>query len=231
MARTINEQEYAVKRNEILDATQRLVYTKGYEQMTVRDILDALKISKGAFYHYFASKQALLEGLIERTQREGEQLFAQILSDPALPPLEQLQHFFDAAGRWKTAQKAYLLALLRVWYTDDNAIVRQKVQAHMLKHASALLTQVIVRGHAEGAFTTPFPDQAGAIVMQMLLGMGEAFAALLLMPAKGPDLLPCAERLVAAYNDALERVLGAPSGSLSLLDAPTLREWFAIVEL
>ena len=70
MARIVKEQAYAEKRNEILDVAQRLVYTKGYEQMTIQDILDDLQISKGAFYHYFDSKQALLEALIERMLQE-----------------------------------------------------------------------------------------------------------------------------------------------------------------
>jgi hypothetical protein len=33
-------------------------------------------------------------------------------------------------------------------------------------------------------------------------------------------------KLVAAYNDTLERVLGAPAGSLNLMDDETLKEWF-----
>ena len=67
MARIVKEP--AVRRNEILDAAQRLVYRKGYEQMTIQDILDDLHLSKGAFYHYFDSKQSLLEALIERMGR------------------------------------------------------------------------------------------------------------------------------------------------------------------
>ena len=63
MARKVKEEDYASRRNEILDAARTLVYTKGYEQMSIQDILDALKISKGAFYHYFDSKPALLEAL------------------------------------------------------------------------------------------------------------------------------------------------------------------------
>jgi len=53
MPRVIKEEDYAARRNGILDAARQLVYTKGYEQMSIQDILDALKISKGAFYHYF----------------------------------------------------------------------------------------------------------------------------------------------------------------------------------
>ena len=35
MARVVKEQEYAAKRNEILDAAQRLIYSKGYTQMAI----------------------------------------------------------------------------------------------------------------------------------------------------------------------------------------------------
>lgn len=53
MARLVKEEEYNAKRNEILDIALSLVYSKGYEQMTIQDILDGLHISRGAFYHYF----------------------------------------------------------------------------------------------------------------------------------------------------------------------------------
>lgn len=226
MARTVNEQEYETKRNEILDVARRLVYSKGYERMTISDILHELKISKGAFYHYFASKQAVLEGLLDRVQREGEQVLDPIMNDPELPALAKLQRFFDTAGRWKTAQKPYLLQLIRVWNIDENAIVRQRVQASMSRHTAPLLTQVIHQGMREGTLAAAFPDEAGAIVVALVFGLGEAFTELLLKPS--PGALQCAKRIAAAYNDALERVLGAPSGSLQLLDSATLREWFAV---
>ena len=101
MARSVNEKEYALKRNQILDVTQRLVYTKGYEQMAIQDILVDLQISKGAFYHYFDSKPALLEALIERFAQEALELLNPIVQDPHLPALEKLQRFFDTAVRWK----------------------------------------------------------------------------------------------------------------------------------
>src|SRR6266496_2190143 len=118
MARTVNEKEYALKRNQILDVTQRLVYTKGYEQMAIQDILDELQISKGAFYHYFDSKPALLEALIERMQQEALRLLNPIVEDPHLPALEKLQRFFDTAVQWKTARKALMIELTRVGYAD-----------------------------------------------------------------------------------------------------------------
>src|SRR5438105_7630718 len=107
MARIVKE--HAVRRNEILDVARRLVYTKGYEQMTIQDILDDLQISKGAFYHYFTSKQALLEAIIERMQEVVEPLVLAIVHDPHLSALEKLRRLFVTVSRWKTARTESLL--------------------------------------------------------------------------------------------------------------------------
>src|SRR5258706_3444674 len=127
MARVVKEKEYAAKRNEILDVAQRLVFTKGYERMTIQDILDALAISKGAFYHYFDSKPALLEAFIERGQDELEQRLRAIVDDPHPSALEKLQRFFAILDRARISQQAFLADLAHVWFADDNAIVREKV--------------------------------------------------------------------------------------------------------
>jgi AcrR family transcriptional regulator len=226
MARSVNEKEYAVKHNQILDVALRLVYTKGYDQMAIQDILDELQISKGAFYHYFDSKAALLQALIERMQREALQVLNPIVEDPHLPALEKLQRFFDAAVQWKTARKALMLKLVRVWYTDHNAIVRQKTSAMMSKNAIPLITQIFHQGIGEGVLNISFPGQVGAVFLSLIQGFGDGFAELVLADEPQGDELQRAERLVAAYNDALERVLGAPMGSLHLIDAESLREWF-----
>ncbi|MDO8971527.1 MAG: TetR/AcrR family transcriptional regulator, partial [Saprospiraceae bacterium] len=126
MARVVKEQEYAARRNEILDVAARLVYTQGYEQMSIQNILDELKISKGAFYHYFPSKQILLEAMIERTHREVIAILTPIVQDPDLPALDKFNAFLNTITNWKNARKAMLLSLMRVLYSDDNVIVREK---------------------------------------------------------------------------------------------------------
>src|SRR4030067_3008163 len=105
MARIVNEEAYAARRNEILEAAQRFVYSKGYEQLTIQDILDELQISKGAFYHYFDSKHAMLAAMIERMQDEVEQLLVPIVQDTRMPALEKLARFFVTAAQWKTSQR------------------------------------------------------------------------------------------------------------------------------
>lgn len=228
MARVVKEDAYAARRNEILDVAQRLIYTKGYEQMSIQDILDDLRISKGAFYHYFGSKGAVLETLVERMAvDEVIPLLNTIVRDPHLSALEKLNRYFDTASRWKTAKKAFLLELLRVWLADENAIVRQKMYSMSIKHVTPLLTEIVRQGIREGVLTTPYPDQMGEVVYSIAQSLGNIFGELLLLHEPGRDNLRQLETVIAAYTDALERVLGAPSGSLKLIDTEMLKEWLS----
>ena len=85
MKTVIKKDKSAARRSEILDTAKLLVYTKGYEQMTIQDLLDALGISKGAFYYYFSSKQELLEALIEQLMGEALGILEPIIEDAELP--------------------------------------------------------------------------------------------------------------------------------------------------
>jgi AcrR family transcriptional regulator len=227
MARIVKEEEYAGKRNAILDVAQRLIYTKSYEQMTIQDMLDDLQISKGAFYHYFDSKQAVLEALVERMGEEAIQLLLPIVHDPVLPALDKFRHFLATLNRWKVGQKAFFLALLRVWFTDENAIVRQKLRATALREVAPLLTEIIRQGIQEGVITAKYPDQVGEMIMSLAQDAGEAIGSLLLSFDPERDDMQRVERTVAVYTDAFERVLGVPAGSLILIDDQTLKEWFS----
>ena len=227
MARIVKEEEYAARRMEILDVAQRLVYTKGFEQMTIQDILDESQISKGAFYHYFDSKSVLLEALIQRILDTAEQIMIPIVEDPNLPALEKLQRFFSTLSRWKTAQKTYFLKLLNVWYADENAIVRQKMMTATIQRISPYFTDAIRQGIREGVLSTPYPDQSGQVLLTIFQGFGETLAELLILNEPLPDDLKRIENTVAAYNEAVARVLGADRGALKLVDVAMFTEWFA----
>lgn len=230
MARVINEQDNAARRRDILDAAQRLVFSKGYEPMTIQDILDALGMSKGAFYHYFDSKAAVLEALISRMRDDAFGMLKPLLDDPSLPALDKIRRFFAESGRWKTVRRETLLPLVRTLYSDNNFVLRQKLNARTLADSAALLSDVIRQGVREGALSTPFPDQAGEIAMNVLVSLSEMLAVEILKPDAAAGDLPRIEARVAAYTDALERVLGAPAGSLPIIDPATLRAWFAPAE-
>jgi AcrR family transcriptional regulator len=222
--------DYTVRRNEILDVAQRLMVTAGYEQMTIQDILDSLGISKGAFYHYFSSKQELLEAIIERMLGDAEKLLAPLLNDSTLPALVKFERFFSSVADWKTAQKSFVLALLKVWYQDDNAIVRQKLRVTMVQHVSPLIAAIIRQGNQEGVMAASDPDQAGEVALQLVYDLSDTVGLLLLSYQSAIDSLGPIAAKIAAYTEAIERVLGARPYSLYLVDTEVMRQWAVSIE-
>jgi AcrR family transcriptional regulator len=227
MVRTVNEAAHAQRRNAILDAAQLAVEKKGYEQMAIADILGELNISSGAFYHYFDSKPALLLALVERMGDQVEQLVLPIVHDPTLGALDKLQRFFATLDHLKLAHKRLVLAYLRVWYADENAIVRHKLYIARVKRLTPWLEEIIQEGTREGVFQTPYPDQAARMIISLLEDLGYTTVELLLSEERSPDDLPRLERIVAACADALERVLGAPAGCLQRASRGELLQWLA----
>ncbi len=225
MVRTVNEAAHAQRRNAILDAAQRAVITKGYEQMAIADILNDLQISSGAFYHYFDSKPALLLALVERIGDEIEQVVLPIVHDPMPGALEKLQRFFAALDQWKFAHKRLLLAYIPVWYGDENAIVRNKLYQARVKRLTPWLEEIIQQGAREGVFTTPYPDQTARMIISLLEDLGYACTDLLLAEKLSPEDLSRLQRILFATTDALERLLGAPSGSLQPASLEGLEQW------
>ena len=226
VARTVKPEEYNAKRNEILDAAQRLIYSKGYERMTLQNILSELSMSSGAFYHYFGSKPAVLEALIERMQQEAEVMLLPIVYDPDLSAVEKLQRFMAALEQASTARKAFVADLVRVWFADDNAIVREKVYEAMRQRRAPLLTEIIQQGIEEGIFTTTYPKQVGEVILFLARGIGSTAARLMLSWEGAQDDQHVIDELVetyAAYSDVLERVLGAPAGSLPRPNAEAVK--------
>jgi AcrR family transcriptional regulator len=228
MARILKETEYNAKRNEILDYALGLVYSKGYAHITIQDILDGLQISRGALYHYFDSKEALLEALVNRMGRTAVDGFLPILQDKHLTAIQKFQRYFKASAQWKSAGKAVILGMLRTWYTDDNTIVRQKMSAQSIKGTASILEPIIRQGMQEGVFSTRYPEQVAETIAGIAYGMADSMVGLMIADETAPVTLQKLETLLEAYFDTVERILGAPAGTLMAFDASAFEEWLEV---
>lgn len=61
----------------LLDCALQLFSLRGYEAVSVREVVEAAGVTKPTLYHYFGSKRGLLDALLKR---EAGQLLTKILS-------------------------------------------------------------------------------------------------------------------------------------------------------
>src|SRR6266567_17962 len=167
MPRTVNVQVHKVRRDAFLDVAQRLIQTKGYEQMSIQDVLDELEASRGALYHYFDSKQALLDGVVERFADGAMTAVAPIVADPSLPALRKLERVFGSIAQFKAEQKALVLAIIEVWNSDGNALVRERLRRLTMARLGPILSTVIRQGIEEGIVSSSSPDEAARVILYL----------------------------------------------------------------
>jgi TetR/AcrR family transcriptional regulator, transcriptional repressor for nem operon len=82
-------------RSNILEATRELMLKRGYAATSVDDICSKAGVSKGSFYHFFASKEELGLAVLNAYYQEG---VARVTSGEflrATEPYQRLLGFFD----------------------------------------------------------------------------------------------------------------------------------------
>jgi AcrR family transcriptional regulator len=227
MARTLNTAAHAVRRDEILDVAERLIRTRGYDAMSIQSVQDELGVSRGAIYHYFGSKEAILGAVIERMTAVGMALLEPIAADPSLSATEKLQTLFASAGSWKSARSDLLLPLIRSWYQPGNDVARVRAEAAAYEEFRPLMAVILRQGVAEGTMDPSSADHAAVILTALLAGSTDAIRRLLIDRLDGRVPFEEVERFIHAYDEAIERILGLRPGSFALIDPDSLRTWFA----
>ena len=90
------EERGAGTRAALVSAAGRLFAERGYEDVSIDEVLGATGLSRGALYHHFADKEDLFRAVLEATEAE---LLTQVAATAAqaATPLAQLQAGIEAS--------------------------------------------------------------------------------------------------------------------------------------
>lgn len=88
-------------RDRILATGQRIMGGKGFSAVGLNEVLTAAGVPKGSFYHYFGSKEAFGEALLEDYFADYLAEMDATFRQPGLSKAQQLEAYFRA---WRDAQ-------------------------------------------------------------------------------------------------------------------------------
>jgi AcrR family transcriptional regulator len=229
MARTVDAASYAVKRDAFIDAALLLIQTKGYAALSINEVLEAVGASKGAFYHYFDSKVALLEAAVDRTVEAAAGSLRPIVDDSSLSASRKLERLFAAGAQFKAARRDLVVGMLEAWRSDDNALFREKYRRTGMAHIAPLMTRIVEQGVASGEFAAVTPHELAPILIKLMQAFADELADLYVLD-RHPGSLEAIERTAATFTLAVERVLGLAPGTLHLMDPRIARDWYEWTE-
>lgn len=230
MVRTVDPRAYAARRDAFVDAAIRLVQKKGYAQLSIQDVIDDVGASKGAFFHYFDSKTALLGAIVDRMVDAATVAVAPIARDPELTAMQKLEGVFGGIAQWKSAQPELqpnaVADLVRTWYSDENTVVIERMRAAVATRLTPVLVAILREGAADGSFSVTSPEGTASVITSLILGLNDAATRLFIARRDGSVSFEDVRCTLAAYFEAMQRVLGIPVASWPAFDEGALRFWF-----
>ncbi|WP_144502464.1 TetR/AcrR family transcriptional regulator [Bacillus thuringiensis] len=198
--------EYEERRKEILETAERLFLTKGYTKTTVNDILKEIGIAKGTFYHYFKSKEEVMDEIIMRIIKEDVTKAKRIVSNPDIPVLDKL---FKILMEQSPKSGDVKEKMIEQFHQPNNAEMHQKSLVQSIIHLSPVLTEVLEQGIEEGIFSTPYPQET----IELLLSSAQVIFDDGLFQWKPEEMM----RRAKAYIKMMEVSVGAEEGSFDYM--------------
>lgn len=202
MPRTVKKPEE--RRREIVGAARELFEAGDYASTTMRDVMDRLGIAKGTIYHYFSSKEALLEAVVENIIDEDIARREALLDATEGNALEKLAVLLTSGSIADDHER-----LLDHLHDPGNVGMHTRLLAVAVERQAKQIERLIVQGRKEALFHTDHPLECAEFLLA-----GVQFLT-------DPGIYPWSDdalvRRAKAFPALIEAQLGAPEGSFRFL--------------
>ena len=183
----------------------------------MQDILTAANLSKGGFYHHFASKEDVLKALCERRAERAAAYTEDALNGTSAPiaRINAVLHGFIPLRQEETSFIAMLRTLIAkpegraIAMTYQDALEKTFLPMLQAEIASAMATEIVC----------PAVKDIGSVVLNIVNHCWMSAAA---QPLDQLEML----NLLTKYRRTVEVLLDAPYGSIEIVRVEELDEVF-----
>ena len=191
------------RRAEIVKTARELFLTKDYGKTTMQDFMNHLGIAKGTIYHYFKSKEELLEAVVEDIVNQHLEKMQTLIEEPEGNALQKIQALVE------TGRKLAAPSVLEQLHGRGNEVMHTQLLVATLMKQAPLYAKLIQQGCEEGIFHTETPLECAEFILsaiQFLTDLG-------ICPWTNEDLT----RRTQAFPKMIEQLLQAPPNSFQFM--------------
>lgn len=192
-------------REKLIQIAEKLFIEKGYSQTSLEDILHQAELSKGGFYHYFASKEDILSEIIDRHVETMKQEVKNFLKHEDMNPLEKLKYWILRKKELSAPSERFFFS---IFCDEKHLILREQFYQKVRKHILPVFVPLIEEGIEKKLFA-PLHDPEKTL--ELLFGVQETLMSLDKSKIVHPQDIKLYEKVVLQI---FERVLGLSDGTL-----------------
>ncbi len=206
MARIVKKADE--RREEIIKAARELFQTNDYDKTTMQELMVKLNIAKGTIYHYFSSKQDILEAVVENIVDEELKQKEELLRSTPVLDLTALEKLKILITENNVADKNE--KILDTLHHPENLEMHTKQLGRYINKLAPLWASIFSQGCREGIFRTDHPLECAEFILagvQFLTDIG-------FYRWDDSEL----ERRMKAFPGLIESMLNAPAGSFNFIN-------------
>jgi AcrR family transcriptional regulator len=155
----LTPRRWAARRQQILDGARGCFLRNGFHATSMKEVVEAARMSPGAVYNHFASKDELIAAICEQALAEVTETFDQLLGRHTLPPLEEtLTAVFQHSSPLDTQRDSARL-LVQIW---AESIRSQPLAARVepiFRAVRRVLTSLVNGYQKQGTIPTTAPAE------------------------------------------------------------------------
>jgi len=167
------EREKLQRRNDIIDAAEKVFFSRGFESATMDEIAEMAELSKGTLYLYFRSKEDLQFAIFMR----GSDILMKMMKDNLSTESTGYQRLLELAGSFIRFSREYQNYFSLFMYygsrMDSLNIDQDQLQVYLKEDSPlALVTHQVTKGMQDGSLRDDLPAEVfSATLWSQMLGV------------------------------------------------------------
>jgi TetR/AcrR family transcriptional repressor of uid operon len=168
--RKVNQVKYDEKRQHILEAAEECFQRDGFRGASIGDICAAARMSPGHLYHYFDSKEAIIESLFESRLELEAAIVGELTLEPNVDLITTICGWLDGRMKDVRAHGSSLGLEMRAESARNPTIA--KITSRADRGTRELLSRLIREGQERGQVDPGLdPDSVAAVVHSIIFGV------------------------------------------------------------
>lgn len=157
----------------ILETATRLFSEKGFENVKVEDVVKEVGVTRGAFYHYFKSREELISSVMYKSFNDSNP-FILVQKQEGLNALEKLRFLFKLDLRPRLDMSDSLRSEMQK--LADNSVIFKNELLTQVNVVAPYVEKLLLEGNEDGSTTVKYPKQVSQIISMLIASWLSPFA-------------------------------------------------------
>lgn len=205
-------------REELLKAAFELFFERGYDKTSVNAIIQAVGVTKGAFYHYFESKEDMLTEISKRYANDSVKILKEVRKVQNLSAVEKLNKVISQMYAYKIETKDTRRKIKTIFEDNSNAKLQKRIFESIGEMAKIEYRFIVEEGVNQGDFNTQYIDDAAVFIFHMAFLFNQEIARYVSNDKPSDNEKKSISNTIKFYEEAFYRILGAKDGSIKLYE-------------